>query len=172
MRINIKVFVGIAIAILITIGIVQGASSQVQAQSMPSMAPSTQPAPASSNRSPGLPAIPPRLLSTSATTPAFTEADVRAYLNTRPFPSGPLVKGATSTVVEIKFITSAQASALMQGESTGLPDTALVCYVKLHGPFEMTHASTPPGAKPLPPTTFGIEVFDAYTGNLLMWGTP
>ncbi len=107
-----------------------------------------------------------------SSSPSFTTSDVRAFLRIHPFVSGPPVKGATPTIVEIKFMTSKQASVLMRGESVGLPDTAIVCYVKFHGPFTQVNASVSPGAKPLPPTDTGVEIFDGQTGNLLMWWTP
>ena len=59
---------------------------------------------------------------------------------------------------------------LMGGEYISRPDSALVCYVELRGPFFPTHVSVPPG-QALPETVDGgIEVFDAQTGNLLVWG--
>lgn len=120
---------------------------------------------AASASQPGEPAITP----TQKGVPAFTVADVRQYLATHAFPGGPTVSGAPSTIVQIVFITSKQASELMQGESIGLPDKALVCYVELHGPFLLTKAHTPPG-QPTPVAPNGELVFDAQTGNLLLWG--
>lgn len=119
-------------------------------------------------RSLGLPAIRPSLSANS--TIRITTADVEAYINTHQFAGGLVVKGATFSIVSIQFMTSTQASALMKGEETGLAATAPICYVKLHGPFTQV-ASVPPGVK-LPTVAYGIEIFDARTGNLLMWWTP
>jgi hypothetical protein len=59
----------------------------------------------------------------------------------------------------------------MHGESTGLPDDAMVCYVELRGPFNPVMMSIPPGAGgQQKPVETGEEVFDAETGNLLEWG--
>jgi hypothetical protein len=58
----------------------------------------------------------------------------------------------------------------MKGEFVGIPDSGMVCYVELYGPFYTTMISVPPG-QTLPPTIDkGVEVFDAQTGNLLLWG--
>ena len=163
--------VSLILAVFCIIGIASTSNSSVQAQDMASIVgQTTQLTRPSQLNGLGIPAIKPALPNSSS--PRFTAADVRAYLNVHPFMSGPLVRGATSTIVEIKFITSKQASVLMQGASVGQADTALVCYVKLHGPFMRVSASVPPEAKPLPPSETGVEIFDAQTGNLLMWWTP
>jgi hypothetical protein len=67
-------------------------------------------------------------------------------------------------------MTSRNASRVMRGEYVGLPDDALVYYVLLKGPFIPENIITLTGADS------GIvdrmeEVFDAYTGNQLLWGT-
>lgn len=129
-------------------------------------------------RSPGLPAIRPSLQAASTTSaastliPRFTSADVQAYLHTHPFVGGQVVQGATASIASIQFMSSAQASALMHEAATGLPATAPVCYVKLNGPFTQQAAPVAPGAKQLSAVAYGVEIFDAQTGNLLMWWTP
>lgn len=122
-----------------------------------------------STRGLGLPAIRPSILAPASV--RFTISDVQAYLQTHPFPGGHPVPGATASVVTIQFMTSEQASALMHGAQTGLPATASVCYVKLHGPFTQEGSPVPPGGQ-LPTVDYGVEIFDAQTGNLLMWWTP
>jgi outer membrane protein assembly factor BamB len=103
--------------------------------------------------------------------PAFTTADVEHYIQANGFAGGPTVSGAPPTILKILFVSSKQASDLMHGESTGLPDDALVCYVELRGPFNPVMISEPPGASgPQKPVEIGEEVFDAETGNLLVWG--
>lgn len=123
----------------------------------------------------GLPAIRPSIqnaASTTATTPRFTIADARAYLQTHPFFGGRTVKGATLHIAAVQFMTSAEASALMHGAETGLPSTSIVCYAKLQGPFTLQGMPAQPGAT-LPSTVaYGVEIFDAQTGNLLMVWTP
>lgn len=124
----------------------------------------------------GSPAITPRFpqnVAESATAPSFTKADVVAFLNQSTFPAGPVVKGAQMTILTIQFVSAQQASKLMDGESVGRPDNALVCYVEMEGPFLLTGVSVPPepSGKKYPTTAkYGHEVFDAHTGNLLVWG--
>lgn len=114
----------------------------------------------------GMPAIQPTL---STGEVRFTVQDVQAYLQKHPFPSGPTTTGKAAIIRTIDFITSKDASLRLHGASIGLADTDIVCYVELYGPFSTTKVSLPPGAKPLPPSDLGVEVFDALTGNRLMW---
>jgi hypothetical protein len=126
----------------------------------------------------GIPAIPIHTLSNAATnaasnssTPAFTRNDVIAYFNAHGFYAGPLVPGAHLKILMIQFVTAKQASNLMKGESVGRPDDYLVCYVRVQGPFLLKDISAPPNAKTSPTAKIGDAVFDAHTGNLLVWGT-
>jgi hypothetical protein len=114
---------------------------------------------------PGIPAIRP----SQAGVPAFAEADVRQYLATSGFPGGRTLSGAKPTITQIVFVTSKQASEMMQGESVGLSDAALVCYVHVQGPFSGASISAP-GARPGGDYQMAHMVFDAQTGNLLLWG--
>ena len=114
----------------------------------------------------GIQAIAP---STSSGLQRFTVQEANAYVNTHPFPGGPTTTGASPTIVSTNFITTKEANKRMHGEHTGLADTALVCYVVLKGLFTMANVSRPYGVKALPPANFGVEVFDAQTGNFLMW---
>lgn len=97
-----------------------------------------------------------------------------AYLNRSGFFAGPVVSGAHLKVLTVQFVTAKQASELMYGESVGRPDDALVCYVKVQGPFLLTNVHAGPAnqsAKSAPTTAkYGDAVFDAHTGNLLVWG--
>lgn len=123
----------------------------------------------------GNPAILPHT-SQNASGPAFMQDDVIAFLNKYGFFAGPLVPGAHLKILTIQFVTAKQASALMYGESTGRPDNYLVCYVKVEGPFLLTHvhggAYLRGSNKSKAPTTakYGDAVFDGHTGNLLVWG--
>jgi hypothetical protein len=108
----------------------------------------------------GMPAITPR----NDCTPSFTEQDVRAYLQThQELIQAPDAPPATVTLVQ--FMTSAQASQRMHGESIGLADDAIVCYVELSGEF--MPRSYPPGFTPHP-SSVGILVIDAHSGNILV----
>jgi len=55
----------------------------------------------------------------------------------------------------------------MHGESTGLFDDALVCYVEFYGTFRTGSA---PEGEPTERTGTAQQVFDAHTGNLLVAG--
>jgi hypothetical protein len=93
-----------------------------------------------------------------------------AFLNTNEFFAGPVVSGAHLKVLTVQFVTSKRASELMYGESVGRPDDALVCYAKVEGPFLLTNVSVPRGTKAVTTAKYGDAVFDAHTGNLLVWG--
>lgn len=121
----------------------------------------------------GNPAIHPHssLAILGPSTAAFTQADVVAFFNKYGFFAGPVVPGARLTILTIQFVTASRASELMKGESVGRPDTALVCYVKVQGPFQLTNIHRNPAQSKLPTTAkYGDAVFDAHTGNLLVWG--
>lgn len=160
-------WVGLILALCCLLLIVILASPHGQTAVASVQAPPTRTAPLSGG--PGMPAIHPLLPEVS--TPRFTVADVQAYLKTHRFVGGPPVKGTTVGIISIQFITSEQASVLMHGKGTGLSPTAEVCYVKLRGPFTPV-APVAPGAKQLPTVPYGVEIFDARTGNLLMWWVP
>lgn len=120
----------------------------------------------------GVPAIPVHTttgVTANDASPAFTENDVVAYLNKEGFPAGPLVQGASLKILAFQFVPANQASALMKGEFIGRPDDALVCYVKVQGPFMLTYAHLPAGDTQTT-ADIGDIVFDAHTGNLLAWG--
>jgi hypothetical protein len=99
--------------------------------------------------------------------PAFTLADVERYFQANPILT---MVGKPGTIVKLAFMTSQQASVLMDGETTGLPDDALVCYVEFHGPFVLNNIPTPPGAK-IPVVQNVQIVIDAQTGNELVFGS-
>ena len=126
-----------------------------------------------STNAPGMPAISPTLSQDNPNAPSFTKADVQAYITAHPAPPRmTLAEGYTVKILTTDFISSKEASQRMQGEYVGLPDTVLVCYVTLQGPFLLSHVSSPFGAKPFAPSETVTEVFDAHTGNLLVSGTP
>jgi len=117
----------------------------------------------------GAPAITPRAQPDQKTGAWFTEDDVATFFKdrVRSFDASE----APVTITKVLFVTSAQASALMQGEFIGRPDSDLLCYVESQGSFLLP---APPfarreGQQP----EFGhtaISVFDARTGNLLIAG--
>lgn len=112
----------------------------------------------------GSPAIHPQYSQTDPTTPAYTAADVIQYVGSHPMPHS-ISAGLHPVVVSVRFLTSNQISAMLGGESTGLPDDTLLCYVELRGTFVF------PGPQSTTVTyARGFEVFDAHSGNILMGG--
>lgn len=112
----------------------------------------------------GLPAITPRNKAVSASTPTFTTDDVVQYVHAHPMPDASL-SGPKPVITRIAFLTSREVSILLKGESTGVPDDTLLCYVELSGTFTFSGSA---GVTVTYHT--GVEVFDAHTGNLLITG--
>lgn len=166
-----SLFALVAIVSLVAITIARpGASSAHQQPATPKVI-ITYPA--------GIPAIVPLVKVTAKSdsgSPAFTVTDVKNYVAEHGFPGGPVIHGSSPTVVKVLFITARQASMVMHGESIGRPDNALVCYVLLRGPFDTSYISVPITTQQTPttrkPELFGEMLFDAQTGNLLVWGLP
>ncbi len=116
---------------------------------------------------PGIAGIPPR----SKGPIAYTTADVTQYIDANGFAGGPVVSGSHLVIEKILFITSKQASELTRGESVGRPDNAIVCYVQLRGPFIPGELDVPIGVSNPNATVLRVyEIFDAHTGNMLVWG--
>jgi len=177
-----KVLCGVALlAIILLIGAAVTSNTVLASrfQKGPSVAPQPNTIGGSQTYPPGVPAIPISTSSganantvNSASTPAFTKNDVITFFNKHGFFAGPLVKGAHLKFLTIQFVTAKQASNLMNGESAGRPDTYLVCYVKVEGPFQVKYEEAPPTAKGTSNAVdTGDAVFDAHTGDLLVWGT-
>ncbi len=120
---------------------------------------------------PGLPAIQPRATGVDVAHAAFAEADVRGYLQSHHY-FFRTTDGSTPQVAKILFVPSSQASAQMHGESTERPDTTLVCFVELHGSFSLSSMHRPYGDHRADNGVahIGQILFDAQTGNLLVWG--
>ena len=120
-----------------------------------------------SHPSPGVPAISPRVGAFSPSQAAFTHDDVMQYVNTHPIPQAHVVKGSLK-VTGVSLLMSQQVSVLLDGESTGVADNTLLCFVEFRG--DVVFISGAPGATR--PLSFShvYEVFDAHTGNLLMQG--
>ncbi|MGH2497074.1 MAG: hypothetical protein ACRDIV_20440 [Ktedonobacteraceae bacterium] len=96
--------------------------------------------------------------------------DVKAYIPTAPYPILVPIQGTHLTIEKVLFVSSQEATQLMHGESTGLPDSALVCFVLLKGPFYVQIDRPPNDPAGAAQTATEIaEVFDAHTGNLLVW---
>jgi hypothetical protein len=121
------------------------------------------------NHPAGIPAI--TVQSAVSTTPRVQKSDVIAFLKSHPFPAGPAVAGATPVLTAVDLISSKEASQRLKGESIGLSDNAPVYYVQWKGPFNPVNESVPAGVT-IKPVATGVEVFDATTGNLLLWWIP
>jgi hypothetical protein len=102
-------------------------------------------------------------------TPGFTADDVAQYTRLRGFAGGPTVSGDQPAITKVIFIGAGEASKLLGGATVGRPDDYLVCYVELRGPFLLSGIPLPPGMKP-PIVETAHEIFDAHTGNLLVFG--
>jgi hypothetical protein len=96
----------------------------------------------------------------------FAQADVAAYFASHNLPMNIGAKGDFQ-VINLEFITSAQASQRLQGEPTGLDDNDRVGFATLTGKFIF---SGPSNTKPAAFAS-AYALFDAKTGNLLMDGT-
>jgi hypothetical protein len=106
--------------------------------------------------------------------PAFTTDDVKAYLLKSPVPGNVLDDPKAITILTIDFIASKEASARLNGEALGLPDSYLVCFVRLQGQFTFSGPYNPQADNKPTSATFTtlVEIFDAQTGNLLLYGGP
>jgi len=100
-----------------------------------------------------------------ALTPGFVRADVIGYVAAHGLvhTAG---RGATGqAIAKIVFTTSRGVTALLGGESPGLPGDTPLCYVELTGTFSFAGAGDTILTYPR-----GYEVFDVQTGNVLMVG--
>ena len=113
----------------------------------------------------GLPGITPRAGVVEANGARFTRADVVAFITTHPAILGSLPGKPAPVISSIGFLTAAQATALLHGESLGLPATAPVCVVQVTGSFLFTGG---PPALPSTPYSRQTLVFDGQTGNLII----
>lgn len=115
----------------------------------------------------GVPAITPSM----NTSVALTKTDVLQYVKANGYSGGPVVSGSHLVVEKVLFITSEQASALLNDESIGRANDTIVCFVQLRGPFLIEGIDVPYGvSNPNPTIQRGYEIFDTHTGNLLGWG--
>jgi hypothetical protein len=106
-----------------------------------------------------------------STVPAFTEEDVRSHVAAHPVPGGGISSVKTPTMVRIAFMTTQEASELIQN-FIGWRKEDLVCYVELEGAF--TFHGGPPGYvsrfETTPADTRVYMILDAQTGNCVVTG--
>jgi hypothetical protein len=109
----------------------------------------------------GAPGIKPHL----GGVPAFTTDDMANFVKTTPLPQN-FGGGDQPTIVTNAFLTGGDLRALL-GTAAGRPDAAPVGYVLLKGHFAFLGAgpNNPPASFP-----YAFVLFDAQTGNLLLYG--
>lgn len=169
---------GTVIVVLLAIGMALLFSTQgaIQAYSAVGMVPTAIPSvPVPASKIPTRPAHP----TYNGGVPAVTHPgggpvtvdDVRAFITKYGFAAsdhGKTTNGTMPVILQVTMMTAKQASALMNGASPGRSDDTQVIYVKLQGPF-LIDMPVPSGAR-IPPAPFGEELFDATTGDLIMYG--
>ena len=108
---------------------------------------------------------------------AYGQAEVERYLHNDPCLMRGVPGGPSPKLGRVEFLPASQVSARLNNVSIGRPDDALVCWVELIGPFDVSHdISVPAFVKArspnisFPPAPKEILVFDAQTGNLLRSG--
>ena len=163
--------IGVFLLIALVVGMMIISTNQEPATASPADTPSSYP--------PGAPAIVPhnnaRTGAAGISTSGIAEADVSNFVATRGFVGGVVMPGAKITIGQVQCMTAKEVSALMGGEVIGRPDNTLVCLVKLKGPFLLTNKHVPPSFGPNQSTQTpevsqeGAMIFDATTGNLLIW---
>jgi hypothetical protein len=109
----------------------------------------------------GAPGIKPHL----GGVPAFTTDDMAAFLKSHPLPQN-FGGGDQPTIVTTVFLAGGDLRALL-GTAAGRPDAVPVGYVLLKGRFVFLGAGP---TSPPPSFPYAYALFDARTGNLLMYG--
>ncbi len=108
----------------------------------------------------GIPAVP---VKTPGSTPAFSQNDVRAYVQSHGLPGSLAKLSRLDAVQSVSFLRADQASQMLDNEPTETEPDRAVCVVIETGDF----------AIPMPDRRVihypvAAEVFDARTGNFLM----
>jgi|GEM_PF-5939620 len=99
----------------------------------------------------------------------LTSQQVLQYVETHTFWVGPTVSGRPFTVRAVQLMTAQQAYQQEHADSLGVPDSELVYYVYVVGPFKPEYISSPHPLK-VKSVPGGYEIWDAYSGNLLEAG--
>jgi hypothetical protein len=114
----------------------------------------------------GSPAIRPRTAPESPTTPTFTVQDVEEYVRVRGLSASLRIRWeGPITVEKVEFLPGREVAARLN-DYINQPDDVLLCLAMLRGRFGV--------ASPFAPLAFDSSsayvVFDAHTGNTLMFG--
>jgi hypothetical protein len=106
----------------------------------------------------------------AANVATFADTDVRQFAENAKLSF--IAENGKHSVKSIEFLSSQEASKKLDGESIGLPDSSLVCLVVLEGSFSVggpsEHGSSETKSSPV--QKYAHIVFDAHTGNILVWG--
>jgi len=116
----------------------------------------------------GAPAITPSKPTNDPSTPAFTEADVRAYMNTHS--TG--VKITTIGMATVSTVTFGTAQSVDQSLHThlDLSPSRLLCVVEMKGSFQVDGPKLPSDVQTRVAshkTTQMYFIYDAHTGNFI-----
>jgi hypothetical protein len=121
---------------------------------------------------PGSPAIQPHVNGATGNAPTFTSTDAAQYVTAHGFPGGVPVQGSHLVITNIQFMTAKVANAQFIKTGIDRPDDALVCVVQVKGPFNLIYAHLSPtdyAKHNVPVARTGFIVYDARTGNFLLW---
>jgi len=123
---------------------------------------------------PGVSAIQPSRQVTDRSQAAYGRAEVERYLESNPRLMRGVPGGPSPRLGTVEFLPASQARARVNNASIGRPDDALVCWVELIGPFDVSQDVSIPAlvARRSGPISFApapkqILVFDAQTGRLI-----
>jgi hypothetical protein len=113
-----------------------------------------------------MPAIQPRAAEVRANIlPTFTIRDVQRYLQMHPF-DGHTTSGEQPAYTIMFLSAQALENRLHMDFSSDAP---VLCYVEFQGPLVLNHGITSVAEKS-PVYAYGYEVFDGWTGDLIVWG--
>jgi hypothetical protein len=93
----------------------------------------------------------------------ITDDQVRAYVLSHRVPA--TVQTTNLAILATRFITAQEVRQMLHSARLGLPEDEPMCVVVMSGKFVF---AGPPGQTPTFP--YGVEVFDARTGNLMQSG--
>ena len=123
---------------------------------------------------PGCSAIQPSRHVPDRSQAAYGRAEVEQYLESSPRLMRGVPGGPSPRLGTVEFLPARQARARVNNASIGRPDDALVCWVELIGPFDVSKDVSIPAlvARRSGPLSFApapkqILVFDAQTGKLI-----
>jgi hypothetical protein len=108
----------------------------------------------------GIPAVP---VKTPGQTPAFSQDDVRAYVQSHALPGSLAKLSRVDAVQLVSFMRADQASQMLDNEPTETEPDRAVCVVIETGDFAIPMPDRRVMHYPV-----AAEVFDARTGNFLM----